>query len=582
MAGFTLGSNPATTTSGTSFTFGSNTSLAFGGGSATTATPGGGLTFGAPNANTSAIGGLGSAQPGFTFGSSTAPTVSTAGLSFGTGTGGLNFKGPTTTAVTTTSGFTFGVGQQQPAFGATPAATTTTTTSGLSFFNTPTPSAPQTTAITFGTTPQSSTTTGSGLFATPVTSQTSLSFAAPTQSTAAKPSLPNLSFGTPSTAASTTTTGLSFGFTNPAKTTTTTVFSLPTASTGSTGIFGFPSSTTVTSSATGVTTTATSVFKGLGGVDTSQSLTGTGGSGIGGGYGGRSESKTAKENQVPNDIIQCIENFKTFVKNQKNLSCEVARASVKPMAKVTEDTQALQQLLSSLASNVQKNNFLAERLKAETSKSFAQCEMSQRTHDTPAGLQNDNTAPLEFFMNLVAKFEHNVQVLRQEIDNTEKHVNTLSQPSTLAPQELSLALKRLHESFVALAGRLQVVHQTVVSQKERHLSLRRHFLKDATDIFSKPSGDNNRKYGIAAGPTPFSAMGRMQTLGIMATQDKTISSFPGGGGTMTGWGSTQSATPVPSIGGGSSLFNTGTSFSSTDNSNFQLLKPPPGNKRGKR
>lgn len=86
------------------------------------------------------------------------------------------------------------------------------------------------------------------------------------------------------------------------------------------------------------------------------------------GPGGRSESKTAKENLVPNDILQGIENFKMFVKNQKNLSCEVSRASVKPMAKVTEDTQALQQILSSLAADVQKNNFLADRLKAETSK----------------------------------------------------------------------------------------------------------------------------------------------------------------------------------------------------------------------
>lgn len=63
-------------------------------------------------------------------------------------------------------------------------------------------------------------------FATPSTAQTSLSFASPAQSTAAKPTLTNLSFGTPSTAASTTTTGLSFGFTNPAKTTATTSFSL--------------------------------------------------------------------------------------------------------------------------------------------------------------------------------------------------------------------------------------------------------------------------------------------------------------------------------------------------------------------
>lgn len=60
--------------------------------------------------------------------------------------------------------------------------------------------------------------------------------------------------------------------------------------------------------------------------------------------------------------------------------------------------------------------------------------MAQRTHDTPIGLQNDNLAPLEFFIGLVSKYESDVQDLRQEIDNTEKHVKSLSQPAALSPQ----------------------------------------------------------------------------------------------------------------------------------------------------
>lgn len=60
--------------------------------------------------------------------------------------------------------------------------------------------------------------------------------------------------------------------------------------------------------------------------------------------------------------------------------------------------------------------------------------MAQATHDTPPGLQNDNVAPLEFFIQLVSKFERDIQLLRQEIDNTEKHVNSLSYPAILTPQ----------------------------------------------------------------------------------------------------------------------------------------------------
>lgn len=76
--------------------------------------------------------------------------------------------------------------------------------------------------------------------------------------------------------------------------------------------------------------------------------------------------------------------------------------------------------------------------------------------------------------------------------------------------ELSVALKRLHDSFVALAGRLQTAHSQVMAQKERHLSLRRHFIKDSSNIF-QPAEKREiipRKTTFqttaSPGPTPFS------------------------------------------------------------------------------
>ena len=61
-------------------------------------------------------------------------------------------------------------------------------------------------------------------------------------------------------------------------------------------------------------------------------------------------------------------------------------------------------------------------------------EMAQRTHETPPGLQYDNVAPIEYFIELVAGFERDMQVFRQEIENTEKHILSLSQPMALTPQ----------------------------------------------------------------------------------------------------------------------------------------------------
>lgn len=81
--------------------------------------------------------------------------------------------------------------------------------------------------------------------------------------------------------------------------------------------------------------------------------------------------------------------------------------------------------------------------------------------------------------------------------------------------ELSVGMRRLHDTFVALAGRLQSVHSQVESQKEQYLNLRKYILKDPTDIFIQPpikepvlvSNVSNIKGHLISGPTPFSTIG---------------------------------------------------------------------------
>jgi hypothetical protein len=72
-------------------------------------------------------------------------------------------------------------------------------------------------------------------------------------------------------------------------------------------------------------------------------------------------------------------------------------------------------------------------------------------------------------------------------------------------------MRRLHDSFVALAGRLQTVHNSVEMQKEQYLNLRKYFLKDSTNVFEeqmKKSTAGGFKpingVKISPGPTPFS------------------------------------------------------------------------------
>ena len=73
--------------------------------------------------------------------------------------------------------------------------------------------------------------------------------------------------------------------------------------------------------------------------------------------------------------------------------------------------------------------------------------------------------------------------------------------------ELTMAMNKLHESLVAVAGRLQGVHTKVQHQKEQYLNFRKYVLKDNTNVFEdlKADGKSNRSSigKITSGPTPF-------------------------------------------------------------------------------
>lgn len=69
-------------------------------------------------------------------------------------------------------------------------------------------------------------------------------------------------------------------------------------------------------------------------------------------------------------------------------------------------------------------------------------------------------------------------------------------------------MSKIHESLVAVAGRLQGVHTKVQQQKEQYLNFRKYVLKDSTNVFediSKINGKSGRSSigRITSGPTPF-------------------------------------------------------------------------------
>ncbi|GFT56635.1 hypothetical protein NPIL_331641 [Nephila pilipes] len=368
------------------------------------------------------------------------------------------------------------------------------------------------------------------------------------------------------------------------------------------------------------TTSAPSI--GLGGVDL-QSSSGLNGSNL----SNKKDGKAVKESQIPNEIAVTVESFKKYVKEQKAIREEMSRVSSKNIFKVQELVGTLKQQLSIVSNGLHRNAIAIAKLKEESNQELKNAEIAQRTKDAITSMQYENNASTEYFHNLANAFEKQMQSYRQQIEQLERHLLSLSQPYTLTPNEWTVIRKRLHDTFVTLAAQLQTVHQEVQLYKEHFINSQRlnhgdmrMFLEKYKENIKDSMPNTHLPVSVTYGPSPFAAMQSVVGKAITNVFNRS-QQLPGGGISYSSLGSSgfeigtssrstmlsmsvkrsapfQNLTPFKPLGqtgvssfGSSSLGDT-TGFGSTNTSQtqfdlnnqkpFQLQKPPAGNKRGKR
>ena len=133
----------------------------------------------------------------------------------------------------------------------------------------------------------------------------------------------------------------------------------PSVGLGGTSFAGF-GGTTVGTGAGSIPVTSTGQAQA--GVD------GNKGTGAGGGL---------KESNIPKELVDDIDNFKRFVKEEKSVSSDIAHVSPKAHQKLKTEIKALNTIVKELESGVAKQKIQVEKLKKESALEMQNVEIAQ-------------------------------------------------------------------------------------------------------------------------------------------------------------------------------------------------------------
>jgi len=205
-----------------------------------------------------------------------------------------------------------------------------------------------------------------------------------------------------------------------------------------------------------------------------------------------------KEELVPAEIIKDLTSFKEYIKKQKEESNEISRFNSKTLHKTTDEIKVLSFSLSSIAAGVKRNISSVSKLRNDLAKELQHSENSHITQNMTPIMQMDNVLPVKYFQSMIEQFETNMSSYQIQISELEQHLHALNNPDELVAQDISTAIVKVHENFIALASNLHSVHSNVSRLKEQFLIYRRLVYGDTSDIFtsnkkSASSGDQQSK-----------------------------------------------------------------------------------------
>lgn len=220
-------------------------------------------------------------------------------------------------------------------------------------------------------------------------------------------------------------------------------------------------------------------------------------------------NKSAKDTTIlPTEWLPLVESFKKFVKDQKTIKEENVqpRFSVEPIQEIsTELSEGLRSQLQRLDITLQKNAKSVEILKKETTALICDAETCYRAIKSEGFAsssynlqQNQYMTPSShvYFVKLLEEFERQMTTYSTQIKELEMHLENINKPHV--PQELLTIIRKQHDTLVALAAEIYLIHEEVNKQATANMAKLGHMSADKSPHASMETSSVAEVNSIAA------------------------------------------------------------------------------------
>ncbi|VDP75365.1 unnamed protein product [Echinostoma caproni] len=238
----------------------------------------------------------------------------------------------------------------------------------------------------------------------------------------------------------------------------------------------------------------------------------------------QSQSQQPKDQPLCPELVATVDNFKTFLAEQKKLREELVNLSQQPLVKLKDELSCMMQQVSAVTAGLRRIAAQRERLKEDVRKEETNMGIVQRNADCGPVVQYENNATIEYFLNKLVEFDTRMRSYKQELEVIEEIISSQNR-CCLSPKDLVGLLRQMDNEFICLAAQLHTAYEKVKGLKTRYLRSFRTTSGDSRNPFSEVEAasaklrqlDNNLDFTLLSlkrtsgvktpyGPTPFSAI----------------------------------------------------------------------------